>query len=80
MSLEELNDMGLLNEQTGASPTSGVRVIHLVGAAATAVAACAMMIIGDGSTLTGWGIALFLLGFFSLIGANLRGVVKRSGD
>lgn len=80
MSLEELDDMGLLSEPADACPTSGVRVIHIVGAAAIALAACGMMILGDGAALTGGGIALFLLGFFALIGANLRGVMKRSGD
>ncbi len=76
MSLEDLKSMGLLREETQSRLEGRVSVLYLSGATVVVLVACGMMIVGDGNALTGWGIALFLLGFFALIGANLRGVMK----
>lgn len=80
MSLEELHNMGLLDAERQAPDRSGVRVWQLGGATIVVLAACAMMVFGNGNWLTAAGIALFLVGFFGLIGANLSGVMKSRAD
>jgi hypothetical protein len=76
MSLEDLHNMGLLREEGHPPQRSGVRVWRLGSATVIVLAAAAMMVLGNGNWLTASGIALFLVGFFALIRANLSGVMK----
>ncbi|GEM_PF-3685472 len=76
MSLEDLRNMGLLRETAGDMPDGRVKVWQLAAALVLVAAGCAMMVIGDGNAMTVWGMILFLAGFFALIAANLRGVMK----
>lgn len=77
MSMEDLKRMRVLLDEKDWSPVHArcrMNVSIFVVTIIMSLIGCWLMIVGDGSSLTWLGVVLFIIGLFSLITVNLRGV------
>ena len=77
MSIRDLRKMGLLRpeeEWTESVPRSSVHSVFAAGWLILAITSCALMVVGDGGTMTWFGVVGFSIALAGFVHLNIKSV------